>query len=47
LAAEFPTDEQAAWFGSFHGAPSRAELELFFFLGDADREKGADQAACA
>jgi TnpA family transposase len=39
LAVEFLTDEQAARYGSFYGAPSRAELERFFFLDDADREK--------
>ncbi|MGW0860736.1 DUF4158 domain-containing protein, partial [Streptomyces sp. NPDC002690] len=33
------TDEQASRYGAFYGAPSRAELERFFFLDDADREK--------
>ncbi|MEV4117083.1 DUF4158 domain-containing protein [Nonomuraea sp. NPDC049695] len=32
------TDEQAAGYGAFGGAPSRAELERYFFLDDADRE---------
>nr|WP_202528199.1 Tn3 family transposase [Streptomyces sp. SID5770] len=32
------TDEQAARYGSFHEVPSRAELERYFFLDDADRE---------
>ncbi|MCX4750311.1 Tn3 family transposase [Kitasatospora sp. NBC_01287] len=39
MAVEFLTDEQAARYGSFYGAPTRAELERFFFLDDADREK--------
>jgi TnpA family transposase len=39
VAVEFLTDEQAARYGSFYGAPARAELERFFFLDDADREK--------
>ncbi|MEU5547952.1 DUF4158 domain-containing protein, partial [Streptomyces sioyaensis] len=38
MAVEFLTDEQAARYGSFHEAPSRAELERYFFLDDADRE---------
>ncbi|CAG6393620.1 hypothetical protein SCOCK_210060 [Actinacidiphila cocklensis] len=38
VAVEFLTDEQAARYGSFHEAPSRAELERYFFLDDADRE---------
>ncbi|MBZ6476260.1 DUF4158 domain-containing protein [Streptomyces griseocarneus] len=32
------TDEQAARYGAFHAAPSRAKLERYFFLDDADRE---------
>ncbi|MGI5488816.1 hypothetical protein [Microtetraspora malaysiensis] len=31
MAVEFLTDEQAARYGSFYGAPSRADLERFFF----------------
>lgn len=31
MAVEFLTDEQAARYGSFHEAPSRAELERYFF----------------
>jgi hypothetical protein len=38
VAVEFLTDEQAARYGSFHEVPSRAELERYFFLDDADRE---------
>ncbi|GAA4973893.1 Tn3-like element Tn3 family transposase [Yinghuangia aomiensis] len=38
MAVEFLSDEQAARYGAFHGAPSRAELERHFFLDDADRE---------
>nr|WP_263303321.1 DUF4158 domain-containing protein [Streptomyces sp. 135] len=32
------TDEQAAAYAAYRGAPSRTELERFFFLDDADRE---------
>lgn len=39
MAVEFLTDEQAARYGSFYEAPLQAELERFFFLDDADREK--------
>lgn len=39
MAVAFPTDEQASRYGAFHGAPTRAELEPFFFLDDTDREK--------
>ncbi|MFE2195523.1 Tn3 family transposase [Streptomyces olivaceus] len=38
MAVEFLTDEQAARYGAFHEVPSRAELERYFFLDDADRE---------
>jgi len=37
VPVEFLTDEQVARFGCFGEAPSRAELERFFFLDDADR----------
>jgi len=32
------TAEQAATYGQFDGAPSRAELERFFFLDDLDQQ---------
>ncbi|MEU0186281.1 Tn3 family transposase [Streptomyces sp. NPDC006207] len=38
MAVEFLTDEQAARYGTFYEVPSRAELERYFFLDDADRE---------
>jgi hypothetical protein len=38
VAVEFLTDEQAARYGSFDEVPSRADLERYFFLDDADRE---------
>ncbi|SCL72649.1 DUF4158 domain-containing protein [Micromonospora peucetia] len=38
MAVEFLTDEQAAGYGAFGRAPSRMELERYFFLDDADRE---------
>ena len=33
----FLTDEEAAGYGRFCGAPSLAELERVFFLDDADK----------
>nr|WSX76815.1 Tn3 family transposase [Streptomyces sp. NBC_00899] len=38
MPVEFLTDEQAAVYAAYRGAPSRTELERFFFLDDADRE---------
>ncbi|WKX74027.1 DUF4158 domain-containing protein [Streptomyces sp. XD-27] len=38
MPVEFLTDEQAAGYAAFRGAPARAESERFFFLDDADRE---------
>ncbi|MFE5843842.1 Tn3 family transposase [Streptomyces niveus] len=38
MPVEFLTDEQAAGYAAFRGAPPRSELERFFFLDDADRE---------
>jgi len=37
MPIEFLTDEQVGKYGQFDGAPSRAQLERFFFLSDADR----------
>jgi Domain of unknown function (DUF4158) len=37
MPIEFLTDEQAGKYGQFAGVPSRAQLERFFFLNDADR----------
>lgn len=37
MPVEFLTDEQAAKYAAYDGAPSRTELERFFFLDDADR----------
>jgi len=38
VPVEFLSDEQAAAYGRFDGVPSRAELERFFLLDDADRK---------
>jgi hypothetical protein len=38
VPVEFLSDEQAAGFASFQGAPTRTELEKYFFLDDAGRE---------
>jgi TnpA family transposase len=37
VPVEFLTDEEAAAFGRFSGAPSQEELDRAFFLDDADR----------
>jgi TnpA family transposase len=37
VPVDFLTDEQASAYARFAGAPSRTELERFFFLDDADR----------
>lgn len=37
MPVEFLTDSQAATYAAYDGAPSRTELERFFFLDDADR----------
>jgi hypothetical protein len=34
MPVEFLSDDQAAAYGRFGGAPSRVELERFFFLDD-------------
>lgn len=39
MAVEFLSDQQAAQYAAFSGAPSRAELERYFFLDDSDLEK--------
>jgi hypothetical protein len=38
MSMGFLSDEQAAAYGRFDGAPSRAELERFFFLDDLDQQ---------
>ncbi|MBB2914270.1 hypothetical protein FHS43_005582 [Streptosporangium becharense] len=38
MSVESLSDEQAAGFASFQGPPTRAQLEKYFFLDDADRE---------
>lgn len=37
MPVEFLSDEEAARHGRYPGPPSRAELERFFFLDDADK----------
>jgi len=39
VPVEFLSDEQVAAYGRFDGVPSRAELERFFLLDDADRRR--------
>ncbi|MFF2652632.1 DUF4158 domain-containing protein [Streptomyces sp. NPDC058045] len=39
MAVEFLSDQQAAQYAAFNGAPSRAELERYSFLDDSDLEK--------
>jgi hypothetical protein len=39
VSFEFLSDEQVAAYAAYRGAPSRAELERFFFLDDGDRDK--------
>jgi Domain of unknown function (DUF4158) len=39
VPVEFLSDEQVAAHGRFAGPPSRAQLERFFFLDDADRRR--------
>jgi hypothetical protein len=36
-AAEFLTDDEAAAYGRYAGAPAQADLERVFFLDDDDR----------
>lgn len=38
MPVEFLTDAQVAAYAAYDGAPSRTELERFFFLDDAERE---------
>jgi hypothetical protein len=37
MPTEFLTDDQLTQYGRFCGAPSRAQLERYFFLDNADR----------
>jgi len=43
MPMELLTDTQVAGFGRFDGVPSRADLERFFFLDDADRNLLGDR----
>ena len=43
MPMEFLTDAQGAGYGRFDGMPSRAELERFFFLDDADKDLLGDR----
>lgn len=36
MSIEFLSDDRVAAFGRFVGEPTRAELERYFFLDDAD-----------
>ena len=40
---DFLTDAQVAGYGRFDGVPSRADLERFFFLDDADKDLLGDR----
>jgi hypothetical protein len=41
---EFLSDEEAARFGRYNGAPTRVDLEKLFFLDDADKERSGKAA---
>jgi TnpA family transposase len=43
MPMEFLTDAQVAGYGRFDGVPSRADLERFFFLDDADKDLLGDR----
>ena len=43
MPLDFLTDGQVAAYGRFDGVPSRADLERFFFLDDADRDLISDR----
>jgi hypothetical protein len=43
MPMEFLTDAQGAGYGRFDGVPSRADLERFFFLDDADKDLLGDR----
>lgn len=45
VPVEFLRNEQVAAYGRFDGVPSRAELERFFLLADADRRRVDPTAA--
>ena len=38
MPVEFLSDEEAAAYGAYRGAPSQSDLEKLFFLDDADRQ---------
>ena len=43
MPMEFLTDAQVAGYGRFDGVPSRADLERFLFLDDADKDLLGDR----
>lgn len=43
MPMDFLTDAQVAGYGRFDGVPSRADLERFFFLDDADKDLLGDR----
>lgn len=43
MSMEFLTGAQVAGYGRFDGVPSRADLERFFVLDDADKDLIGDR----